>query len=40
MPVHDIVDVGIVADIDADLAALAKAKHRTGNRAVVAQRCR
>ena len=35
VPVHDVVDVGIVADIDADLAALAEAQHRARNRAVV-----
>jgi hypothetical protein len=33
--VHDIVHVGIVANIDADLAPLTEAKHRAGNRAVV-----
>ena len=34
---HDIVDVGVVADIDADLAAFPKPQHWTGHGAVVAK---
>jgi hypothetical protein len=37
VPVHDVVDIGIVADIDADGAALAKTKHRARDRAVVGE---
>jgi hypothetical protein len=37
VPVHDIVHVGIVADLDADLAILTEAKDRAGNRAVVSK---
>jgi hypothetical protein len=38
MPVHDIVDVGVVADIDADLAAFPQPQDRTGHGAVVTER--
>ena len=33
----DVVDVGVVADIDADRAAFAQAQQRAGYRAVVAK---
>jgi hypothetical protein len=36
--VYDVVDIGIVADIDADLAAFAKAQHRTGHAIVIGKR--
>jgi hypothetical protein len=37
VPVHDIVDVAIVADVDADLAALPQPQHRSRHGAVVAE---
>ena len=34
---NDVVDVGVVMDVDADLAVFAQTQDRTGNRAVVAE---
>jgi hypothetical protein len=37
VPVHDVVNIGIVADIYADLAAFAKPQYRTQHGAVVTE---
>jgi hypothetical protein len=37
MPVYDVVDIRVVADIDADLAAFAQAQYRTRHHAVVSK---
>jgi hypothetical protein len=35
--VHDVVYIGVVADIDADLAAFAQPQYRTGHAIVVSK---
>ena len=37
VPVHDVVDIAVVADVDADLAALAQPQYRTGHAIVVSE---
>jgi hypothetical protein len=37
VPVNDVVDIGVVADVDADLATLAQPQERTGHGAVVGE---